>query len=71
MGLIFCTDSSKDKSPEALLKEYDQYNGWTVDDYERLNEERYVCMCVCVCVCVCVCACVCVCGMGIRHSMCV
>eukprot|EP00731_Ephydatia_muelleri_P019637 Em0012g462a len=40
MGLVFCTDSSKDKTPEALLKEYDQYNGWTADDYERLNEER-------------------------------
>ena len=46
MGLVFCTDSSKDKTPEALLKEYDQYNGWTADDYERLNEERCVCVCL-------------------------
>ena len=74
MGLVFCTDSSKDKTPEALLKEYDQYNGLTADDYNKLKKEGcvylcvglcvylYVCLCVYLFVCLCVFVCVCACG---------
>ena len=55
MGLVFCTDSSKDKTPEALLKEYDHYNGWTPDDYNKLKKERcvhvYVHGCECASAC--------------------